>query len=162
MGILVTRDYDRWDSAERERGRERGQGIDFFLKQICTKNLLPVFPSPRFIIFFSTHILLLPFLPHDAKEGQRKKKKKKTRKTHSPHLTLHQCGIYIKPNSPPPLPGGSSLYIQQQHHISIPLIIIVIERDRLVDLFNKVCKPLAHMNRDQESQEGKMASPTMV
>lgn len=80
MGVLPLRDYDRRDSAtikEKKRKKERGrEGIDKWRaqKSYC------LFSESRFIIFlFSTH-LLLPFLPHDAKEGQRKKKKKRKRK----------------------------------------------------------------------------------
>lgn len=131
-GDFGTREYGRWDGAKRERERA---GHRFLFETDLHKNLLPVFPSPRFIIlFFRLISSSSPSFPTMRRKGKekRKKNKNKPRRTHSPHLTLHQCGIYIKPN-PPPLPGGSSLCIQQQHHISIPSIIIIIERDRLVD-----------------------------
>lgn len=120
---------------EREREKERA-GHRLLFETDLHKKSIACFPSPRFIIFCFFDSYPPPPLPSPRCEGRAKKKekekKKKTRRTHSPHLILHQCGIYIKPN-PPPLPGGSSLYIQQQqHHISIPPI-IVIERDRLVD-----------------------------
>lgn len=139
-GDFGMRDYDRWDSStrkEKKREAERGQGIDSFLKQICTK-IYCLFSESKihYIFVFDSYPpldLFFPTMRRKGKEKRKKKKKNKPRRTHSPHLILHQCGIYIKPN-PPPLPGGSSLYIQQQHHISITLNIII-ERDRLVKIF---------------------------
>lgn len=141
MGILehattIARNSATIKEKKRKRERQRGQAGHRFLFEtdLCTKNLLPVFRVEIHYIFCFFDSSPPPPLPSPRCEGRAKKKekekKKKTRRTHSPHLTLHQCGIYMKPN--PPLPGGSSLYIQQQHHISIPLVIIV-ERDRLVD-----------------------------
>lgn len=77
-GESAVRDYDRRDSTTRERETERGHRLLF--ETDLHKNLLPVFRVQDSLYFvFSTH-LLLPFLPHDAKEGQREKKKKRKRK----------------------------------------------------------------------------------
>lgn len=107
---------------QKERERERGQGIDFFLKQICTK-IYCLFSESKihYIFVFDSSP---PPLPSPRCEGRAKKKekekKKKTRRTHSPHLTLHQCGIYRKPNPPPPPGRFKPLYPAAAPHIHTP------------------------------------------
>lgn len=150
----------------REGERERGQGIDSLLKQICTKIYCLFSESKIHYILFFRLISSSPSFPTMRRKGKEKRKRKRKRNPAERILPISPSinAVYTENPILPPLPGGSSLYIQQHHtSISIHPLIIMIERDRLVvDFFNKVCKPLAHMNRDQESQEGKMASPTMV
>lgn len=135
MGILPLRDYDRRDSTTRKekREKERGQGIDFFLKQILYQNLLPVFRVQDSLYFCFRLISSSPSFPTMRRKGKEKRKRKEKENPQNAFSPSHPPSMrYIhKTQSPPPLPGGSSLYIQQ-HHISIPLI-IVIQRDGLVD-----------------------------
>lgn len=122
-GDFGTREYGRWDGATRkERERERGQGIDFFLKHICTK-IYCLFPESKihYILFFRLISSSRPLLSHDAK-GKEKRKRKEKENPQNAFSPSHPPSMrYIHVTQSPPSPGRfKPLYPAAAPHIHTP------------------------------------------
>lgn len=121
---MPLRDYDRRDSTTRKekREKERGQGIDFFLKQILYQNLLPVFRVQDSLYFCFRLISSSPSFPTMRRKGKEKRKRKEKENPQNAFSPSHPPSMrYIhKTQSPPPPSGRFKPLYPAAPHIHTP------------------------------------------